>query len=76
MLLSVDRKLVLEIRPANLLYSVFRDHKCCKLINSYISVMDVALLIVFSIKKMVKELMKYAGKVKHAMAIVIKGTVY
>lgn len=38
--------------------------------------MDVALLIVFSIKKMMKELMKYAGKVKHAMAVVIKGTVY
>lgn len=37
--------------------------------------MDVALLIVCSIKEVMKELMKYAGKVKSAMTMVIKGTV-
>ena len=37
--------------------------------------MDVALLIVYSIKEVMKEMMKYAGKVRNAMTIVIKGTV-
>lgn len=37
--------------------------------------MDIALLIVYSIKEVMKEMVKYVGKVKNAMTIVIKGTV-
>lgn len=37
--------------------------------------MDVALLTLYSIKEVMKEMMKCAEKVKKAMAIVINGTV-
>lgn len=37
--------------------------------------MDIALLIVYSIQEVMKEMVKYVGNVKNAMTIVIKGTV-
>jgi len=36
--------------------------------------MDVVLVIVYSIKEVMKEIIKYAGKAKNAMTIVRKGT--